>query len=131
MPANTLPIFPVAARIGVANLSSASSIRTTTGTTGLVSAFVAGTNGSRIDRIRVKATATTTDGMVRIWIYSGAGNAQLLFEIPVSAVTPSATVTAFETYVNVDMENLPAGYTLYATTEKAEAMNVIVLGGDW
>lgn len=131
MAANTLPIFPVAARVGVANISSASAIRTTTGVTGLTSLFVAGTNGSRVDRIRVKATATTTAGMVRIWIYSGSGNAQLLFEIPVSAITPSATVASFDTYLNVDMENLPSGYTLYATTEKAEAFNVMAFGGDW
>ena len=131
MAANTLPIFPVAARVGVANISSASAIRTTTGVTGLTSLFVAGTNGSRVDRIRVKATATTTAGMVRIWIYSGSGNAQLLFEIPVSAVTPSATLASFETYINVAMENLPTGYTLYATTEKAEAFNVMAFGGDW
>lgn len=131
MAANTLPIFPVAARVGVANISSASAIRTTTGVTGLTSLFVAGTNGSRIDRIRVKATATTTNGMVRIWIYSGSGNAQLLFEIPVTALTPSATVASFDTYLNVDMENLPSGYTLYATTEKAEAFNVTAFGGDW
>lgn len=131
MAANTLPIFPVAARVGVANISSASAIRTTTGVTGLTSLFVAGTNGSRIDRIRVKATATTTNGMVRIWIYSGSGNAQLLFEIPVTALTPSATVASFDTYLNVDMENLPSGYTLYATTEKAEAFNVMAFGGDW
>ena len=26
------------------------------------------------------------------------------------------------------MENLPTGYTLYATTEKAEAFNVMVFG---
>ena len=50
---------------------------TTTGTTGLTSLFVAGANGSRVDRIRVKSTGTTTTaGMVRIWIYSGSGNAQ-------------------------------------------------------
>lgn len=131
MAANTLPIFPVAARVGVANISSASAIRTTTGTTGLTSLFVAGTNGSRIDRIRVKATATTTAGMVRIWIYSGSGNAQLLFEIPVNAVTTSATSASFETYVDVDMEHLPVGYSLYTTTEKAEAFNIMVFGGDW
>lgn len=131
MAANTLPIFPVAARVGVANISSSSAIRTTTGVTGLTSLFVAGTNGSRIDRIRVKATATTTTGMVRIWIYSGSGNAQLLFEIPVTALTPSATVASFDTYLNVDMENLPSGYTLYATTEKAETFNVMAFGGDW
>lgn len=131
MAANTLPIFPVAARVGITNISSASAIRTTTGTTGLTSLFVAGANGSRVDRIRVKATGTTTAGMVRIWIYSGSGNAQLLFEIPVTAITPSATVASFDTYINIDIENLPTGYTLYATTEKAEAFNVMVFGGDW
>lgn len=131
MAGNTKPIFPKSARIGAANISTANANRTVTGITGLTSLIAAGADGTRIDRIRVKATDTTTAGMVRIWIYSGSGNAQLLFEIPVTAITPSATVASFDTYINIDMENLPTGYTLYATTEKAEAFNVMVFGGDW
>ena len=48
-----------------------------------------------------------------------------------TTITPSFTVASFDTYINVDMENLPTGYTLYATTGKAEAFNVMVFGGDW
>jgi hypothetical protein len=131
MAGNITPIFPKAARIGTANVSTANAARTVTGVTGLVSLLVAGADGTRIDRIRVKATAATTSGMIRIWGYSGSGDAQLLFEIPVSAVVPSATLASFEAYVDVAYENLPAGHTLYASTEKAEAFNVMAFGGDW
>lgn len=131
MAGNTKPIFPKSARIGVANISTANANRTVTGITGLTLLVAAGADGTRIDRIRVKATATTTAGMIRIWEYAGSGNAQLVFEIPVSAVTPSATLASFEAYLDVLVEYLPAGYSYYVSTEKAEAFNVFAFGGDW
>ena len=78
------------------------------------------------------ATATTTAGMIRLWYYNGSGNAQLLFEIPVSAITPSATVAAWSYAFSPNGLVLPANTgTLYASTEKAEAFIVFKMGGDY
>lgn len=132
MPANTNPIFPLTPVVGVANISSANANRTVTGTTGLtIVGAAAGANGRRVDRVLVQATGTTTAGMVRIWYYAGSGNAQLILEIPVTAITPSATQAAFAAEVAID-KSLPAtSGALYASTEKAESFNVIAFGGDY
>lgn len=131
MAGNTEAIFPKVARHEVASISTANANRTVTGVTGLTQLIAAGADGTRIDRIRAKATAATTAGMLRIWSYAGSGDAKLLWEIPVSAITPSATFAAFEAYLDVSMEHLPSGCSLYVSTEKAEAFNVFVFGGDW
>lgn len=131
MPANFKPIFPLAPVVAVANISSAITTRTVTGVTGLTSVKAGGTNGTRVDRIRIQATATTTAGMIRLWLFSGTGNAQLRYEELVSAITPSATVAAFNTEIVFADLLIPSGWTLYASTEKAEAFNVILHGGDY
>lgn len=131
MPANTAPIFPLTPVIGVANISTANTNRTVTGTTGLTSVRAGGTNGTRVDQISIQATATTTAGMIRLWLYSGSGNAQLYHEEIVSAITPSATLAAYNTDLFYTTLVIPSGWTLYASTEKAEAFNVILYGGDY
>lgn len=133
MPANITPLFPLTPVVGVANISAANANRTVTGVTGLtIIGAVAGAFGRRVDSILVIATATTTQGMVRIWYYNGSGNAQLILEIPIAAITPSATVPAFsvETLLSNRVLNATTG-ALYASTEKAEAFNVIAFGGDY
>lgn len=133
MPPNTSPIHPVTPLAPSVNISAASAIRTTTGVTGLVLVHTAGNTasdyGDRIDIVNVKATGTTTAGMVRFWIYSGSGNASLIKEQLVTAITPSATLAAFEVDVVFPQLILPKGYSLYATTEKAESFNITAFGG--
>ena len=92
--------------------------------------FTAGANGSRIDVVDIVATATTTAGMVRLFIHDGSA-AKLWKEIPVTAVTPSGTTPAF-TYKLGIAEGLilPSGYSLRAAPNNAEAFNVIARGGD-
>lgn len=131
MPANTAPIFPLTPIIGIANISSAVTTRTVTGVTGLTSVKAGGTNGTRVDQISIQATATTTAGIVRLWLYSGSGNAQLFQETLITAITPSATLAAFSTSITYSTLLIPNGWTLYASTEKAEAFNVILYGGDY
>lgn len=131
MPANFKPIFPVAPVVAIANISTANTSRTATGVTNLTLVRAGGTNGTRVDRIRIQATATTTAGMVRLWLYSGSGNAQLRHEEPVSAITPSATVASFNTEITFADLLIPTGWSLYASTEKSEAFNIILHGGDY
>lgn len=104
-------------------LSAANANRDGTGT--VVTVATAGTNGLRIDDITIKAQATTTAGMVRLFLHDGT-NYRLWREVLVSAITPSATVAAFEEELKDLALVLEDGWSLRASTEKAEVINVIV-----
>ena len=123
------PAFASTLKTANGVLSVANTGRDGTGT--VVTVFSAGTNGSIVESITVQATATTTAGMVRVFVHDGT-NFRLYDEIAVTAATPSATVKAFRaqnTYTNRPIK-LPNGYSLRFSTEKAEAFNVVVEGGD-
>lgn len=121
-------------RCGVGQVSVANTNRDGTGT--IATIFTAGANGSRIDAIDLKAVATTTAGMVRLFIHDGV-SARLLTELPVTAITPSATLPSWEAQLNVNTMTqvlplvLPTGYSLRAATNNAETFNVIASGGDF
>lgn len=129
----TAPTYASTPKVGIVTISVANTARDGSGTIGTV--FTAGTNGSRIDRVSVESTGTTTAGMVRLFIHNGT-TAYLWKEISVSAITPSATVQAFSSslssYGNPDLFPilLPTGYSLRASTNNAETFNVIATGGD-
>ena len=126
--------YAAAPRCGVGQVSVANTNRNGTGTIGTV--FTAGASGSRIDAIDIKAVNTTTAGMIRLFIHDGV-NASLLTELPVVAVTPSATIPTWEVQLNASTMSqllpfaLPTGYSLRASTEKAETFNLIAFGGDF
>jgi len=128
------PAYASAPRIGIGDLSAANTNRDGTGT--IVSVFAAGASGSRIERVVVKATGTTTAGMVRLFIHDGAAS-KLYTEVPVTAITPSASLKAFEeTLEGVTTPSLfplvlPTGYSLRASTHNAETFEVTAVGGDF
>lgn len=97
-----------------------------TGTYGTL--MTAGASGSRVDRINLTATGTTTAGMIRLFV-----GAALIKEIPVIAITPSATQPTFSADVVFDNGLiLQSGAVLKASTEKAESFNLTVIsGGDF
>jgi hypothetical protein len=113
---NTSPIFALTPNLGSlagARISTANTNRDGTGTLGTV--CTGGTNGTRVSRVTVKGTVTTTAGMVRLFISDGT-NTRLWKEIPVAAITASASVAAFE-YILSSPDNepllvLPSTYTL-------------------
>lgn len=129
-----VPAYAATPKIGWAEISTGNTNRDGTGTIGTV--FSAGASGSRIERVVVKATGTTTAGMVRLFIHDGA-NAKLYAEVPVSAITPSSTVKTFEeTLEGATMPHLmplvlPTGYSLRASTHNAETFVVTAVGGDY
>lgn len=98
----------------------------TTGTYGTL--MTAGSSGSRVDRIRVQATGTTTAGMIRFFV----GTA-MIYELPVVAITASATAPVFS--ANVTFDNglvLAASAVLKVSTNNAESFAVTVInGGDF
>lgn len=131
MTANTNPIFTATPKIGIGQISTANTNRDGTGTIGTI--LSAGTYGTRVNRIQIKATVTTTAGMIRIFIHDGS-NYRLYKEIPVDAITPSGTVEAFEYTLDLQNEDaiiLPTGYSIRASTHNAETFNVFAEGGDY
>ena len=126
------PAFVATPKVGIMAISTANTNRDGTGTIGTV--LSAGASGSRIENVNIKATGTTTAGMVRLFIHDGS-TAHLLIEIPVIAITPAATLPAFQATVSAQNSDvfpliIPTGYSLRASTNNAESFNVIAQGGD-
>jgi hypothetical protein len=122
-------------KVGSALLSTADTSLTAPTIAGTI--FTAGTNGSRIDYIEVIGVATTTSGMVNIFIHDGT-TYHLWKQVPIQAITTSTTTPSFVANLssNVDANilplALPSGYSLRATTTVAQTgIKVIVSGGDF
>lgn len=98
------------------------------GTTGTYAELVpVSTDNVRIDDITVQAQATTTAGMIRLFLVETSGaSTNLLEEWAVTAVTPSATVPGWGVKVVNQALVIPAGWSLKLSTEKAELFSVSV-----
>lgn len=127
---NKAPIYPDKPNRGVAAISTANTNRDgVTGTYTLI--WTAGALGGGYYRINIKATGTTTAGMIRI--FHDNGTKRLIAEISVTAITPAANIATFESvYVPTDPpENVNPSDKIYASTEKAEEFIVTVHGMDF
>jgi len=130
------PNFAATPRLGITAISTANINREGTGTLGTV--LTAGTSGSRIDSIVIQAAATTTAGMVRLFIHVGT-NARLYDEVPVIPVTPGASAPAWSVALgnNAPLSSgryplmLPTGFSLRASTHNAEAFSIHAIEGDF
>ena len=114
MAANTIPIFTGTPNGGMGQVTTTNTARDGTGSN-LVTVLTAGSFGTRVSKIRVQATGTTTAGVVRIFMKDGT-NTRLLFEIMVTAATPFV---------------LPSGWTLIAGTHNSETFNIFCTAGDY
>ena len=129
MPANTSPIHVLTPNIGAVSIATANANLDGTGTIGTL--FTAGSNGSRIDYVFIKARVTTTAGVIRFFLYNGA-TYFLLHEELVTAITASGTVAAFEAvWIPPKPIVLASGWSLRVSTEVAETFNVSAHGGDY
>lgn len=123
------PQFASTPNVGQATISTANTNRDGTGTLGTV--FTAGASGSTVTRITVAATSTTTAGVVRLFVNTGA-TYSLIKEILVSAITPSTTVESFREQVVFDPPLcLPTSYVIKAGTHNAESFAVTAEGGNF
>jgi len=113
-------------RAAAAVLSAANTNRDGTGT--IVTVLAGGTNGTRVDDIRIAATGTTTAGMVRFFLsLDGGTTSRFLFEVPVPAITPSGAVQSFQTTLTNLGIVLPNNTAqLRASTNNAESFHVVV-----
>lgn len=123
------------------NFSTANTNRDGTGT--IATLLTARAPGTRVERVNIKATGTTTAGIVRIFkrdngltfnadgsvaSYS-AGTWRLIGEVAVTAITPSGTVTSFEgSFAPTNGLNLGPFEQLGVSTHNAETFNAWAQG---
>lgn len=124
---NRFPVYVDTPQTWQGQVATANSARDGSGTVATI--FTAGTNGARIDVIRIQATVTTTDGMVRLFLHDGSAY-KLLKEIVVPATTGSATVVEYATeWTPTTPISILTGWSLRATTANSEAINIFAFGG--
>jgi hypothetical protein len=122
-------------KVGSALLTTDDSSLTAPSTVGTV--LTAGASGTRIDYIDIQAVATTSSGIINLFIYDGT-TYFLWTQVPVVAVTSSTTAVAYQStlssnsYANIMPLTLPTGYSLRATTSVSQSgIRVTAYGGDF
>lgn len=137
MAQNTSPIFLGVPKLGFASTgTSANTALDGTGT--VVTLFTAdATDGSKIEKIKLKHLGTNIATVVRFFINNGstnvtAANNALYKEVAMAANTLDQTAESVEVLVQVDLV-LPAGYKLNCTLGTAIASGIMVtaVGGDY
>lgn len=126
----TSPVFAVTPRIGFTQVSTANT--NYDGTTGTYADVIVGAaTGTRIAEIVIQAAASTSAGMVRLFITNGV-TTRMFDEVSVAAVaSPGASTKATRVstvYNNLILPN--ASWKIIASTHIANAINVFALGAD-
>lgn len=121
--------------VGSALLTTADTSLTAPTTVGTV--LTAGSSGTRIDYIEIQGVATTTSGLINLFIFDGT-NYLLWQQVPVVAITSSTTAPAFTATLSSNVNantmplTIPTGYSLRATTSVAQTgIRVIAYGGNF
>ncbi len=126
---NTMPLQTGLPNVGMARTSTANANRDGTGT--LSTILTAGANGSKVARIFVKATATTTAGMIRLYKTDNAGaNPRLFREYIVTAITPSASIKTWENEELID-DDIVGGCLIKGAPHNAEQFDFIISSWDY
>jgi len=115
------------ANTGIASLTMGTSSLTGSGSTQVLAA---GSNGTLIESVFIKAAVSTTEGMVRLFIYDGGSIYNLVQEIHVPPITQAPTTPTFEFTWACNI-TLKSGYYLYASAENSQNFMVIANGLDW
>lgn len=109
------PIFPQSVKHTTSQLTATGNTNVD-GTTGVyTTVYTAGSNGAKIERIRINSVGTTVADKVRLFI-----GGKLYQEILMAAFTPSNTVTNY--FVDIDCSQ--AGNALYMTASEIMIANV-------
>lgn len=136
MAANLDPIFCRQGKIAWGVLAAANTAKDGTGA--VVTVFTADAlNGSRIERLRVRAKGTNVATVLRVFINNGAdpavaANNSLYTEAAIEATTLSEIAALTEVEIPMNMV-LPAGYRVNVTigTTVAAGLHVTGIGGDY
>jgi hypothetical protein len=103
----------------------------------LVSVYTAGTSasfrGSSIKSISIKSTvASTTAGMIRLFLFDGVSTRMLFTEVFVRTTGQSGTAESFEHTLFFENDfDIKAGWIIQAATQNAQNFHVTVEGYDW
>lgn len=139
MPANTAPISPIAPNTGFAPAALLLANTALDGTgANIENFFTAGTNGSRVQRVRVVHRGQNVATVLRIFVNNGnvnttAANNSLVAEVTMAANTLSQTVASVQVDVFLTIYLKP-GYTLFYTIGTAVTAGFAVTavdGGDY
>lgn len=135
MPANTSPIFPLTPNVSWATVTTANTAKDGTGTVATV--FTAGSNGGRVDYLKVRALGTNVATVIRVFVNNGSTNATaanntLIIDQTIAATTNSETAQLVDNLIQLDL-SLPAGYKINVTigTTVAAGLQVTGVGGDY
>lgn len=94
--------------------------------------LTAGSNGCSIESITIKATGSTTDGIIDIFVFDGVSVYYLFSQIKVTAVTRSSIAHSYEYNLVFDNDfDLKAGYSLYVATKQTQTFSVTAEGLNW
>ena len=146
MPANTLPIFPLTPKVSWGTVTTANTAKNGTGT--VVTVFTAGSDGARIDQIKVRALGTNVATVIRFFVNNGsdpttAANNSLVHDATIAATTNSETAELVDNDITINKDGgarteppipyLPAGYKINVTigTTVAAGLQITVWGADY
>jgi hypothetical protein len=124
------PAFAATPRISAASVSTTNTNRDGTGT--IATVFTAGSSGSQIRQVDLKATGTTVAANVVLYLHDGT-NYWVDTEVAVTAITAAATTQSYAGSVRFDNLYLPSGWSLRASITAAPTSGnvaVIALGAD-
>jgi hypothetical protein len=121
------PIFAATPRCSAVSISTAAA-NNRTGTSAST-IFTAGSSGSRIEEVRMKAQGTTTAGTVRFYVHNGT-SFFILTEQAYGANTVSGSNPSLEYTIQFTNLILPSGYSLRANIESG-TWDITAFGGDF
>lgn len=113
---------------GITSVTTANSNLDGSGTMSLI--LTASQDGTVVQSITIKATASNDQGMIRFFVKPSGGSKYLWREIPVPANVQSATVVAYQTTVSASF-TMQSGDELYASTQNSETWNIIAEAVTW
>lgn len=134
MAANTAPIYVRTPQIGMGVITAANTAMDGTGT--VVTVFTAdATEGSFVERLRIRALGTNVASVLRVFLNNGGANSSaannaLIDEVPLPATSASNTTAQPAIELGLNMA-LPAGWTIMVTlgTAVAAGYEITALGG--
>lgn len=135
MAGNNFALYSAVPNVGFGQIATANTAKDGTGT--VVTVFTAGSNGSRVEKIRFRAKGTNVATVARIFLNNGgvnstATNNTLYDEITLSATTLSevAQLANYEIVLNIP---LPPTWTVMITigTTVAAGYAITCIGGDY
>lgn len=125
------PAFASIPKVGIGEVAAANTNRDGTGD--VVDVLSAGTNGTKVNEIVVKATGDPADSIVTLFLNNGA-KTYIFDEIDLdNPAAGSATLASYRSTVRYDNLILPSGWKLQAAitaSPTAGVVNVIALAGD-